>query len=423
MSGAGVVEALAKRTDSKIVLMVIDGFGDVTDPETGNTYFDEAVTPNMDAHTTRSICGLHTPIAPGITPGSGPAHMALFGYDPLEPEHNVGRGVLEALGIQYELKHGELATRGNFATVNTHGDLTDRRAGRPSTEKNAQLCQLIRERLTPQGGLGPSLDGVEIDIQPVREHRFLAVFKGREFSSQIIETDPLVLDVPPLSTKPLVDAPTDIAVETAKIVNGFITKVFEILKEEQPANAILLRGFSTLPEIPSMTQRFKLTPAAVATYPMYRGVAGVVGMEVLDVENNGPGPVPMVADQFDTMKKRYDDFDFFFIHYKPTDSSGEDGDGERKVKALEDLDKELGALFALSPDVVVLTGDHSTPWSMKLHSWHEVPVVVSGPNCSPDQTRTLADVQKVGGKLGHIRSVDIMPIALANAGKLTKFGA
>ncbi len=399
-TGIDLIKDISVTTPSKIVLLVIDGIGGLPD-QTGRTELETARTPNLDALATRGICGLADPIAPGITPGSGPGHLALFGYDPVS--NNIGRGALEAVGIDIELEPGDVAARGNFCTVDENGIITDRRAGRISTEKCAELCKILD---------GISIDGVDIKVYPVREHRFVTVFRGSELNPGLTESDPSRTGVAP---EPIM-AECPEAAGTADIANRFVEEAGARLAAHSPANMILLRGFARKPQFATMQEIYKLNPLAIAVYPMYRGLARLVGMEVARTGAT-------LEDEFKTLKDNYDKHDFFFLHVKWTDSAGEDGDFARKVKVLEQVDAALPGLTSLGPDVLVVTGDHSTPAVIKGHSWHPVPILLCSAYCRTDAVRSFSESAFIAGGLGRIRSTDIMPLAMANALKLTKFGA
>ncbi len=401
MNNQDLIKGLSRTSPEKIVLLVIDGLGGLPDPATGRTELETARIPNLDALATRGICGLADPIAPGITPGSGPGHLALFGYDPVECD--IGRGVLEAIGIDIELEPGDVAARGNFCSVDEKGIITDRRAGRISTEQCSELCKLL-------GGM--SIDGVDIIIYPVREHRFVVILRGGKLGSELSDSDPSRTGVTPLEVKSEKTA----ARKTADIVNRFIAKAGEILSDRHPANMILLRGFSKKPRLTSMREIYKLNPLAIAVYPMYRGLARLVGMTVA-------GMLTTLDDEFTALKNNYAKYDFFFVHIKWTDSAGEDGDFSRKVKILEQIDAALPGLTALGPDVLVITGDHSTPALMSGHSWHPVPVLLCSKYCRTDDIKKFSEKAFLNGGLGRISSTQIMPLAMANALKLNKFGA
>jgi 2,3-bisphosphoglycerate-independent phosphoglycerate mutase len=396
-----LIREISRVSDTRIVLLVIDGLGGLPDLSTGKTELEAANTPNLDALAAKGICGLSEPISPGVTPGSAPGHLALFGYDPVAC--NIGRGVLEALGVDIDLKPGDIAARGNFCTIDKNGFITDRRAGRITTEKSAELCRLLD---------GMDIDGTKVIVRPVKEHRLVALFRGDNLRTEISDSDPQQTGVVPDS----VEARDIRARRTADIVNRFIAKAKGVLSGHQPANMILLRGFSQQPQLPTMTEIYKLKAAAIASYPMYRGLAKIVGMEVL---NTGA----TIEDELATLKQNYTGYDFFFLHIKETDSAGEDGDYNRKVAALEHIDRLLPGLTALEPDVIVVTGDHSTPAMIKGHSWHPVPVLLYSRLCRPDGVSSFSESACILGGLGRLPATDIMPLAMANALKLNKFGA
>jgi len=386
---------------SKIVMLVIDGLGGLPDAKTGHTELETAHTTHLDQLAKKSICGLIDPVGPGITPGSGPGHLALFGYEPLK--FTIGRGVLEALGIGFELRENDVAARGNFCTVDDDGFITDRRAGRITTDKCAELCKLLGR---------VELEGVELFVWPVKEHRFLLVLRGGGLSAEVSDTDPQRLGVAPnlaIATEPQ-------AKHTAHMVNIFIDEASKALARHLPANMVLLRGFSKLPEIPSMEKIYKLTPAAIAVYPMYKGLAKLIGMKVLSADGGIQEELKILADSFDK-------HDFFYVHVKNADSAGEDGDFKRKVSVIEQVDSALPQLLELKPEVIVVTGDHSTPAMLKGHSWHPVPVLLYSQWCRSDDVKEFSESACIYGGLGRIHATDIMPLAMANALKLTKFGA
>ncbi len=401
MTNIDLVKDISITSPTKIVLLVIDGLGGLPDPQTGKTELETASTPNLDALAAKGICGMADPIAPGITPGSGPGHLAVFGYDPVSS--NIGRGVLEAVGIDIELQPGDVAARGNFCTIDEKGVITDRRAGRISSDKCAELCKLLD---------GMSIDGVNIMVYPVREHRFVVVFRGEDLAADVSESDPSRTGV----AAPPVEALSPGAGKLADVANQFVAEAKNLLAGHQPANMVLLRGFAGKPGFATMQEIYKLNPLAVAVYPMYRGLARLVGMEIADTGAT-------LQDEFDTLKQNYSKYDFFFLHVKWTDSAGEDGDFARKVTVLEQVDAALPELTGLEPDVLVVTGDHSTPAVLKGHSWHSVPVLLCSKYCRTDPVQMFSESAFLTGGLGRIHSTDIMPLAMANAQKLTKFGA
>lgn len=396
-----VLEEIVTVSPSKIIMLVIDGLGGLPDAKTGKTELETASTPHLDKIASSAACGLIDPISPGITPGSGPAHLALFGYDPLR--FSIGRGVLEALGVGFELTEDDIAARGNFCTVDEEGLILDRRAGRISTEKCAELCSLLARIKLPE---------IETFVQPVREHRFVLVLRGEGLSPELNDTDPQKTGVAPY----MVSSDKPDGITTANAVNKFIEEAKKILRTHFPANMLLLRGFSRLPAIPPMTKIHKLKPVAIAKYPMYKGLAKLVGMEVRSIDGN-------FEDALRTLAGCYDSYDFFYVHIKEADSAGEDGDFKRKVKVIEQIDEALPKLLTLKPDVLVITGDHSTPASLKAHSWHPVPILIYSRWCRSGKTREFSESSCALGELGRISALDIMPLAMAHALKLNRFGA
>ena len=396
-----LIKSIAKTSPSKIVLLVIDGLGGLPDPETGKTELETANTPNLDKLATKGVCGLGDPVGLGITPGSAPGHLALFGYNPVS--FNIGRGVLETLGVDFDLQPDDVAARGNFCFVNEMGLVTDRRAGRISTEKCIELCQLLD---------GVAIEGIKIFVCPVKEHRFIVVFRGDGLTANISDSDPQQTGVAPM----IITAQSPEASRMAGIANQFIAQAKTTLAEHHPANMVLLRGFSTQPHFPTMGEIYKLKPAAIAGYPMYRGLAKLVGMQVLETGTT-------IEDEFTTLEQNYANYDFFFIHIKGTDSAGEDGNFNQKVRIIEQVDKALPDLTSLEPDVIVVTGDHSTPALLKGHSWHPVPVLLYSKWCRPDKVSEFSESACISGGLGRFSATQIIPLAMANALKLNKFGA
>jgi len=401
MTKEEVLHSLAVQTDSKLVMVVIDGIGGL--PVQGKTELEAAKIPNLDRLASKAICGLIDPISYGITPGSGPSHLALFGYDPFR--HEIGRGVMEALGIGLELTKDDLTARGNFATIDEDGIIIDRRAGRISTEKNQEICQFLQNEIK-------EVDGVCISIYPGKEHRFVILFQGKELREDLADADPQKDGLKAKGTEGL----SPEARRTADIVNRYLRRATEALKSFHPANTILLRGFSKIPDIPTMVDRFKLRPAAIATYPMYRGLARLVGMEILETGES-------IQDEVATLKKYFDRYDFFYLHFKKPDMAGEDGDFKAKVKAIEEIDRIVPSILKMKPDVLVVTGDHSTPALLKGHSWHPNPILLYSEYIRPDSIRRFTERQCQRGQLGRFQAMDVIPLMLANGLKLKKFGA
>ena len=396
-----IIKEIAQPSPSKIVLVVVDGLGGLPEPETGKTELETAKTPNLDRLAAGGICGLTDPVAPGITPGSAPGHLALFGYDPVR--FNIGRGILEAVGINFNLRPGDVAARGNFCTVDENGLVIDRRAGRVSNEKCSELSRLLD---------GRPIDDAKIFVCPVREHRFVVVFRGEDLVPEVSDSDPLQTGMAPKS----ITALSKKADRLARIANEFMAQAKTSLAGHYPANMLLLRGFSQHPHLPSMHEIYRLKTAAIASYPMYRGLAKLVGMDVLKTGTT-------IANEIMTLRQNYAAYDFFFLHIKGTDSAGEDGDFRRKVSVLEQLDRALPQLTGLEPDVIVVAGDHSTPADLKGHSWHPVPMLLHAKYCRPDRVIEFSEAACIQGGLGRFPATEVMPLAMANALKLIKYGA
>lgn len=397
-----VYRELKQDADSTVVLLVLDGLGGMPREQDGKTELEAARTPNLDALAARSATGLHEPVGAGITPGSGPAHLALFGYDPIR--YQIGRGALSAAGIEFDLSPEDVACRGNFCTIDDDGKVTDRRAGRISTDENRRLVRKLEEIELPDA---------ELFVRTIKEHRLLVVFRGKNLHASVTDTDPQSTGVRPLEAR----AEDDASKRTAALANEFIEKARETLKTNTPANMILLRGFAEPPEWPSFQDVYGVRSASIAEYPMYRGLARLIGMQALQASEKAD-------EKFATVQQHWQEFDFFYIHVKKTDSYGEDGDFESKVHVIEDVDAALPRLLDAEPDVLLVTGDHSTPWSVEAHSWHPVPVLLSSRFCRPDEVETFGERALLHGALGpRIPATHIMPLAMANAMRLRKFGA
>jgi 2,3-bisphosphoglycerate-independent phosphoglycerate mutase len=401
MKQIDLMKELHVASDKKIVMLVLDGLGGLPG-KSGKTELEAAHTPNMDRLCRDAACGLSTPVAPGITPGSGPGHLGLFGYDPLE--YTIGRGVLEALGIGLRLTPTCMAARGNFCTIDpATGVITDRRAGRIPTSKCAELVKKLK---------GITLQGVSIVVEPVKDYRFALILDGEGLGEGVTETDPQKTGLKPLKVRPLNEG----ARKTADLLNAWLEKAFDVLKGESPANGCTLRGIAKDPGLPSYMEVYGLRACAIATYPMYKGLARLVGMDV-------PEAGDTLESELETLKACWERYDFFFFHVKKTDSSGEDGDFEAKVKVIEQTDGIVPEIMTLGPNVLVVTGDHSTPSALKSHSWHELPLLFFADSLRPDGVNEFGERACMGGGLGHIRHTDIMPLAMAHADRLTKFGA
>lgn len=392
---------LQRSSDSKIVLVVADGLGGLPLQPGGKTELETARTPNLDQLAAEGTLGLSTPVLPGITPGSGPGHLGLFGYDPLE--YNIGRGVLEALGIDFELGPEDVAIRGNFCSLDEAGNISDRRAGRISSEIGAKLAAKLDQITIP---------GVEVFVKPVKEYRLVIVFRGPGLGGDLQDTDPQRTGVPPL--EPTAKAPG--SEKTVEVARQFLEQAREVLKEDFPANFLTLRGVAKKPEIPTYHEVYGLRAAAIAVYPMYRGLARLVSMDVLDAGQT-------LEDQCQRLAAAWNDYDFFFLHFKYTDSTGEDGNFDAKVKRIEELDAAMPSIKALNPDVLIVTGDHSTPSKMRSHSWHPVPTLLRAETCRFDHCTSFGESSCLQGGLGQFPAKYLMSLALAHAGRLEKYGA
>lgn len=403
MSSIELMRELHHSSSEKIVLLVMDGLGGLSIAPGGPTELEYAATPNMDRLASQGTLGQIVPIRTGITPGSGPAHLALFGYDPIQFE--VGRGVLEATGVGLTVNVGDVAARGNFCTLDSSGNISDRRAGRISSEEGLVLVERLSSISIPKA---------KFEIKHVKEYRFALILRGKEYAAEIEDTDPQKVGVPPLPAK----ASNRKSKQASALFDEWIAAARELLKDEEKANGLTLRGFSTNPELPQFGEIHGLKPVCVAVYPMYRGVSKLVGMEVYEFEGETP------EDEFTAMAEVWDEYDFFFVHIKKTDSTGEDGDFHGKAKVIETVDKALPILMKKNPAALVITGDHSTPARMRTHSWHPVPLLLWAPETQrSDGLGLFGEINCSKGGLGTIPSTDIMPLLMAHSKRLDKYGA
>jgi len=389
------------KNDSKIVMLVGDGLGGLPLQPGGKTELETANTPNLDGLVAKGTCGLSMPVLPGIAPGSGPGHLGLFGYDPLK--FLIGRGALEATGIGLELQANDVAVRCNFCTLDANGNISDRRAGRIASDDSKVIVEKLQ---------AVKIDGVEVIVKPVKEHRFVVLFRAEGLGGKVRDTDPQQTGVPPLDPV----AEDAASQRTAEIAKQFVLKAREIIKDEPKANGLTMRGFSAKPAIPSYQELYGLKAAAIAVYPMYKGLASLVGMDII-------GDAADLDQQMEVLKQNWDKYDFFFIHFKYTDSTGEDGDFDTKVKRTEELDSAIPAIMALDPSVVIVTGDHSTPAYLKSHSWHPVPTLLYSDCCRSDACTIFGESTSLQVGLGQFEAKYLMGLAMANAGRLSKFGA
>ena len=398
-----LIDSLTIKNDSKIVFLVLDGLGGLQTADSPVTELAAAKTPNMDKLVADSCCGLSTPVEPGVTPGSGPGHFGLFGYDPVSA--NIGRGVLSAAGLGFELTDRDVAARVNLATLDSDGNIVDRRAGRIATDENKRIMQILRENISLP-------DGIEFFLETEKEHRALLVLRGDGLGGNIGDTDPQKTGVPPKPPQAY-DAESE---KTVQYLQEFLRQTHELLKNEKQANMLLLRGLAKHRPYKSLEQRFKLRSLAIANYPMYRGIARLLGMDIAPVSQN-------FSTQIDELERSYANYDFFFMHVKKTDATGEDGNFAGKVAAIEEVDAALPRITALQPQVLLITGDHSTPCAMGAHSWHPVPVLLSSPLARRDDVTEFSENACITGGLGQIQAQHIMNLVLAHAGRLIKFGA
>lgn len=396
-----IFSELQTKNDKKIVILVMDGLGGLPTTRTGKTELETANTPNLDALAADSETGTLLPIDYGVTPGSAPGHFALFGYNPLHYE--IGRGVIAAMGIAFPMKAGDVAARMNFATKDESGNITDRRAGRISTDKNAELCKKLE---------GIKIEDIEVMVTPVKDHRACVVMRGPGLGDKVNDTDSQQTGVPPLQA----EAETAGSEKTARIANGFVAEVNRRLEGLTPANTLLLRGFASLPSIPSMGDRYGLDPVCIAVYPDYKGVARLLNMKVVDELHD-------LDEQMDALRKNWDSHDFFFVHHKYTDSTGEDGSFDGKVEQIEKVDGYIRTIRDLDPDVLIVTGDHSTPSKMAAHSYHPVPFLLRAEDQRIDWVTEFGERACARGMYPNLPGLKLMQLAMASADKLKKFGA
>jgi 2,3-bisphosphoglycerate-independent phosphoglycerate mutase len=398
-----MIKDLLVTNNNKIIFLILDGLGDIPNPEYAyQTPLEAAEKPNIDNLSTKAgVLGRILPVDIGITPGSGPGHLSLFGYDPITYE--IGRGVLEVLGLNMDLQEGDLAARANFCTVKD-GIVTDRRAGRIATSETERLCEMLTRAI-------PEVEGANVLIKPGKSHRFAIIFRSKGLSDKLTDADPHKDNKPFTYTTPKTAA----AEFASKVVNAFITRALDVIKNEKIANGVLLRGFSEKPDIPSLSVSYGLNALAIATYPMYRGIAKVLGMDVNEEPKDYNEMVKILKDN-------YNSYQFFFMHIKETDLAGEDGNFPAKVTAIENVDKIVPEIYDLDPQALIITGDHSTPCPMKGHSWHPVPLLLITKTGEQDGL-TFHERNCISGSIGTIYSKQLMPLVLAHAFKLDKYGA
>ena len=395
------LQELIIPADTKIAMIIMDGLGGLPLEPDGKTELETARTPNLDALAVKSALGLTIPLGPGITVESGPGHLGIFGYDPIQ--YRIGRGVLEAVGVGFDLRANDVAARGNFCSVDENGMVVDRRAGRIPNDQSKELVKLLETEI----------EGVQFFVETVKEHRLAIVMRGDELGASVTGSDPLKNGKSPLAIRAL----NSESEKTARVVNQFVERSRAVLVGRKPANMILVRGIDCYPRFPQFPDVYGLRAAAIAVNPTYRGIAKLVGMQNLNVDGI------TVADEFTTLEKNWNDFDFFYLHVKNTDIAGEDGDFARKVSIIEEVDALMPRLMALKPDVVIVSGDHSTPAVLKGHSWHPVPTLLYSKDVRPDRIAEYGERACLRGSLGILPAKDVMPIALANAHRIEKFSS
>lgn len=398
-----ILNNLTKENKKKIVLLVMDGLGGL--PYKGKTSLEVAKTTNLDNLAAKNECGFLDPVFPGITPGSGPAHLALFGYDPVK--YQIGRGILEALGVGVEVEKGDLTARGNFCIIEK-GVVKDRRAGRIATEVNEKIIKHLNKEIS-------EIKGVKVSFTSGKEHRFVVRLRGEDLSGEVTDTDPQIIGKKILKSS--VTSDSGPAKKTAEIVNKLTEEIQKALDgiDEKP-NAAVLRGISGYPDLPQFQEIYKLKAKSIADYPMYRGLTQLIGMDV----DRTPASV---AEEFEVFKKSYDEYDYFYIHIKKVDSYGEDGNFDAKVEKIEETDSYIPEIMSMSPDVLAVTGDHSTPATLKSHSWHSVPLLLVSKWARISGVSGFGESECARGSLGRIPSLYLTSLLLAHAERLDKFGA
>ena len=409
MERIDILKELVEKNDSKILLVVLDGLGDIPSID-GKTPLEAAKTPNLDKLSKESALGMHIPVLPGITPGSGPGHLSIFGYNPLK--YKIGRGILEALGVGLEVTKNDICIRANYAKVEEKDGkliVNDRRAGRLSTEENKKLTEKITKEIE-------EINGVKIFMKSGIEYRLAILLRFNEKVNEdmcnILETDPQNEGKEVISPEPL----SEKAKIVSEILKEFLLRVREIIKNEK-GNYLLLRGYSTPPIIPNFSEIYKLKSLSIATYPMYKGLTKLIGMETVKVDGFS------IKDEIDVLRKNYKNFDFIYLHIKKTDSYGEDGDFMNKLKVIEEFDSYLPEILSLNFDVLCITGDHSTPTIMKSHSFHPVPLLIHSPFVFKGLSERFTEKDCLKGELGTIKGEDIISLLLAHSKKLKKYGA
>ena len=404
----------------KVVLVIIDGLGDRPISELKDqTPLEAANTPNLDYFATNGITGIMNAIDVGIRPGSDTSHLAIFGYDP--ETHYTGRGIFEAAGIGMELKKGDIALRGNFATVTEDLIIVDRRAGR--IENVSKLADALN---------GMKIDGVRFFVKAGVMHRAGVVLRGSNLSHMVSDNDPHEVGVKVKQVKALDN--TEEAKFTASVINKFLEEAHKILKEHEvnkkrrkerllEANYILLRGASKLTHFEPFEKKYKLKACCIAGAGLYKGIAKVLGMDVLQVKGATGTANTDINAKFIAAKKALAKYDFVFVHIKYADNYAEDGNVFGKLKFIEKIDDALIHLIGIKDTLIVITADHSTPCKLKAHSGDPVPIVMFGEGVRTDKVKEFNERSCMQGGLGRIKGKDLMNEILNLIGKAKLYGA
>lgn len=404
----------------KVIFVICDGLADRPIPELGGlTPLEAAPTPHLDKLAYEAECGMMHTLGRGKTPGSDTAHLTLFGYD-IATSYS-GRGPIEVAGLGMELKHGDVALRGNMGTV-IDGMITDRRAGRIRVV--TPVCEALD---------GMEIDGVTFIVKPGTAHRAGVIIRGEGLSDAIIDADPHVPDVPIRTVTPTDDTPE--AKKTADVLNKFLARAHEVLKDHQfnkdriaagdlPANYLLVRGAGQYKQVESFEKRYGLSACCIAGGGLYKGIGAFLGMDILEVPGATALPDTDIEAKFklavDSLKK----YDFVFVHVKAADSLGEDGDHAGKRDFIARIDQAVPVLAGRPDDtLLVWTADHTTPCEMKAHSADPVPIMYHGGAVRTDRVESFGERACGEGGLGFISGLDLMPQVMNLLGKLHLVGA
>ena len=404
----------------KTFFVICDGLGDRPIPKLGRkTPLEYAKTPNLDAIARRGIIGAMNTIDIGVRPGSDTAHMAIFGYDP--HVYYTGRGPFETAGLRMEHKDGDICFRVNMGTVDDTLHIIDRRAGRIG-DTSAFARELN----------GMKIDGVEFFVKAGTGYRMGMIMRGKKLSTHITDIDPGHVGKGVRMCEATDD--TSEAKRTAKILNTFVSRAHKLLKRMPvnidrqknglpQANYLLVRGAGVYPKLPRFFDKYGLRAACFAGAGLYKGIARLIGMDVVHVPGATGKPDSNIRAKVETAIKHRKDYDFFFIHFKGADSCGEDGDVEGKIAYIEKIDDAVAPLLKLKNSLVVITADHSTPCTIKSHSADDVPIVIMGDEVRDDDVHEFSERTCAKGRMGHIKGMHVMPIILDLMGIAEKFGA